>query len=167
MISVYADLGAKLQMASGKWSASIDGYETSGKNWRSSNKAPTEYYDVTIGGDVNLDGFGSWTSRKEFNDIKDDEMENKMAINAMAGIGLRLNLSKSFAFDLGTQYVTGSNSWKIKGDKKHIFDYRLPNGYETMTAEQKADGDMVNLMRQTNGIKQNALRISASIIYKF
>lgn len=167
MISVYADLGAKLQMTSGKWSASIDGYETSGKNWRSSNNTPTDYYGVTIGGDVNLDGFGSWTSRKEFNDIKDEEMENKMAINAMAGIGLRLNLSKLFAFDLGAQYVAGSNSWKIKGDKKHIFDYGLPDGYETMNAEQKADGDMVNLMRQTNGIKQNALRISASIIYKF
>ncbi len=158
LVSIYADLGMKLQMTSGSWTANIDGYETSGKNW--SNPL---YKDVVINGDVDLNGFGSWPARSI--DVDEDGMSKATSINIMAGFGLRFNLNKAFAFDAGVQYITGGNSWKMEGNKKHIFDYKIPSG--ATTKEEKAKGDRVNLLRQAKGIKHSALRVSASLIYKF
>lgn len=164
-LSVYADLGVKAQMSSGTWTAYVDGYETSGKNWRNNNNGKQPYYDVEIKGDdnLNLNGFGSSFAGQM--DVDEEGMAKSMSINAMAGLGLRLNLSKSFALDAGVQYIAGGNSWKMDGNKKHIFDYSLPAGANNHS--EKAKGERVNLLRQTNGIKHNALRVSASIIYKF
>lgn len=158
ILSAYADLGVKLQMTSGKWSANCDGYETFGSSWKN-----TGYSDVVIKGDVNLNGFGEWKGPKEM-DVDDEGMSKSMSINVMVGAGLRLNLTKSIAFDAGIQYVAGGNSWKMTS-KNSIFTYALPGG--ATTPEEKAKGDKVNLLRQTSGIKQGALRLAASIIYKF
>ena len=90
-----------------------------------------------------------------------------MSIHALAGLGLRFNLNKSFAFDAGVQYLTGGKSWKMNSDKKYIFDYTLPFDFDATTAEEKAQGDKVNLLRQAGGIKAGAFRVTASLIYKF
>ena len=155
LLSVYADLGVKFQLTSGTWSAKIDGYETSGIYG-------DEYGGVEIKGDVNLNGFGSWAPRDM--EVDEEGMEKSMSIHALAGLGLRFNLNKSFAFDAGVQYMTSGKSWKMNGSKG-IFDYELPIG--ATTPEDKAKGDKVNLMRQTSGLKNGAFRVTASLIYKF
>lgn len=155
LLSVYADLGVKFQLSSGTWSAHIDGYETSG--------IYSQYGGVEIKGDVNLNDFGSWDPRDM--EVYEEDMENAMTIHALAGLGLRLNLSKSFAFDAGVQYLTGGKSWKMNSDKiSSVFDYSLPVG---ATESEEAKGDKVNLMRQTSGLKNGAFRVTASLIYKF
>lgn len=156
LLSAYADLGVLIRMSSGTWSAHIDGYETSGIY-------SSQYGGVEIKGDVNLNGFGSWGPWDM--EVYEEDMENAMTIHALAGLGLRLNLSKSFAFDAGVQYLTGGKSWKMNSDKKYIFDYTLP--FDATTAEEKAQGDKVNLLRQAGGIKAGAFRVTASLIYKF
>ena len=55
------------------------------------------------------------------------------------------------------------NSDKISS----VFDYTLPLDATTTTAEKKAQGDKVNLLRQAGGIKAGAFRVTASLIYKF
>lgn len=158
LLSAYADLGVLIRMSSGTWSAHIDGYETSGIYY-------SQYGGVEIKGDVNLNGFGSWGPRDM--EVYEEDMENAMTIHALAGLGLRLNLSKSFAFDAGVQYLTGGKSWKMNSDKKYIFDYTLPLNATTAEAKAKAEGDRVNLLRQSSGIKSGAFRVTASLIYKF
>lgn len=156
LLSAYADLGVLIRMSSGTWSAHIDGYETSG--------IYSQYGGVEIKGDVNLNGFGSWDPRDM--EVYEEDMENAMTIHALAGLGLRLNLSKSFAFDAGVQYLTGGKSWKMNSDKiSSVFDYTFP--LNATTAEEKAQGDRVNLLRQSSGIKAGAFRVTASLIYKF
>lgn len=158
LLSAYADLGVLIRMSSGTWSAHIDGYETSGIYSQS------QYGGVEIKGDVNLNGFGSWGPRDM--EVYEEDMENAMTIHALAGLGLRLNLSNSFAFDAGVQYLTGGKSWKMNSDKiSSVFDYSLPVG--ATAAVDKAQGDKVNLLRQAGGIKAGAFRVTASLIYKF
>ena len=94
----------------------------------------------------------------------EEGMEKSMSIHALAGLGLRFNLNKSFAFDAGVQYMTSGKSWKMNGSKG-IFDYERP--VRATTPEEKAKGDKVNLMRQTSGLKNGAFRVTASLIYKF
>jgi len=153
MLSAYADLGLRVQMSSGKWTANIDGYETFGQY--------KNYNNLKIKGDVNLNGFGNWNG----GDIDVDETgwSAKTSINALMGAGLRLNLTKSFAFDAGVQYLMGGNCWE--GSKGDIFSYTLPQNAKTPA--EKAKGDKVNLLNKTGGIKHNALRVVASLIYKF
>ena len=155
LFSVYADLGVKFQLSSGTWSAHIDDYETSG--------IYSGYGDIEIKGDVNLNGFGEWKAWDM--EVDEEGMEKSMSIHAMAGLGLRFNLNKSFAFDAGVQYMTSGTSWKINSSKNGIFDYELPTG--ATTPEEKMKGDRVNLMRQTSGLKNGAFRVTASLIYKF
>ena len=157
--SACADLGVLIRRSSGTWSAHIDGYETSGIYSQS------QYGGVEIKGDVNLNGFGSWGPRDM--DVDDEGMAKSMAIHALAGLGLRLNLNNSFALDAGVQYLTGGKSWKMNSDKKYIFDYTLPLNATTAEEKEKAQGDRVNLLRQSSGIKSGAFRVTASLIYKF
>lgn len=164
LLSVYADLGVKFQLSSGTWSAYIDDYETSGFY--------KDYGNVEIKGglkgeDVNLNGFGEWEGRDM--EVDEEGMEKSMSIHALAGLGLRFNLNKSFAFDAGVQYMTSGTSWKINKSKDSIFDYEFPVGATTpeAKAEAKAQGDKVNLMRKTSGLKNGAFRVTASLIYKF
>lgn len=159
LLSVYADLGVKFQLTSGTWSAYIDDYETFGTF--------NEYNNVVIKGGpngekLNLNGFGEWKGREM--EVDEEGMEKSMSIHALAGLGLRFNLNKSFAFDAGVQYMTSGKSWKMNGSKG-IFDYELP--VSATTPEEKAKGDKVNLMRQTSGLKNGAFRVTASLIYKF
>lgn len=160
LLSVYADLGVKFQLSSGTWSAYIDDYETSGFY--------KDYGNVEIKGglkgeDLNLNGFGEWEGRDM--EVNEEGMEASMSIHALAGLGLRFNLNKSFAFDAGVQYMTSGTSWKINTNKERIFDYELPA--DVTKSEDKAQGDKVNLMRQTSGLKNGAFRVTASLIYKF
>lgn len=154
LLSVYADLGVKFQLTSGTWSAHIDDYETSG--------IYSGYGNVEIKGDVNLNGFGEWKGRDM--EVYEEGMEKSMSIHALAGLGLRFNLNKSFAFDAGVQYMASGTSWK-NNSSKSIFDYELPAG--ATTPEEKVQGDKVNLMRKTSGLKNGAFRVTASLIYKF
>lgn len=159
LLSVYADLGVKFQLSSGTWSAYIDDYETSGFY--------KDYGNVEIKGglegkDMNLNGFGEWKGGDM--EVDEEGMEKSMSIHALAGLGLRFNLNKSFAFDAGVQYMTSGKSWKMNGSKG-IFDYERP--VRATTPEEKAKGDKVNLMRQTSGLKNGAFRVTASLIYKF
>lgn len=164
LLSVYADLGVKFQLTSGTWSAHIDDYETSGIYETYGN---TEIKGGLKGEDVNLNGFGEWEGRDM--EVDEEGMEKSMSIHALAGLGLRFNLNKSFAFDAGVQYMTSGTSWKINKSKDSIFDYELPVGATTpeAEAEAKAQGDKVNLMRQTSGLKNGAFKVTASLIYKF
>lgn len=164
LLSVYADLGVKFQLTSGTWSAHIDDYETSGIYETYGN---TEIKGGLKGKDVNLNGFGEWEGRDM--EVDEEGMEKSMSIHALAGLGLRFNLNKSFAFDAGVQYMTSGTSWKINKSKDSIFDYELPVGATTpeAEAEAKAQGDKVNLMRQTSGLKNGAFKVTASLIYKF
>lgn len=161
LLSVYADLGVKFQLSSGTWSAYIDDYETFGTF--------DDYNNVVIKGGpngekLNLNGFGEWKGREM--EVDEEGMEKSMSIHALAGLGLRFNLNKSFAFDAGVQYLTGGKSWKMNSDKiSSVFDYTLP--LDATTAEDKAEGDKVNLLRQAGGIKAGAFRVTASLIYKF
>lgn len=159
LLSVYADLGVKFQLTSGTWSAHIDDYETSGIYETYGN---TEIKGGLNGKDVNLNGFGEWEGWDM--EVDEEGIEKSMSIHALAGLGLRFNLNKSFAFDAGVQYMTSGTSWKKNSDKG-IFDYELPFG--ATTPEEKAKGDKVNLMRQTSGLKNGAFRVTASLIYKF
>lgn len=159
-LSVYADLGVKFQLTSGTWSAYIDDYETFGTFY--------DYNNVVIKGGpngekLNLNGFGEWKGRDM--EVDEEGVEKSMSIHALAGLGLRFNLNKSFAFDAGVQYMTSGTSWKINTNKKRIFDYEPP--IRATTPEEKAKGDKVNLMRQTSGLKNGAFRVTASLIYKF
>ena len=156
MISAYADLGARFQTSAGKWTANIDGYTTSGTYTSYGN--PLE-----ITGDVNLNGFGDFDACSM--DVDETKMTKSMSVNIFGGAGVRFNLSKEFAFDLGVQYLTGGNSWKNDGGTMPIFNYNLPVG--ATTVEEKAKGEKVNLLRQASGIKHSALRVAASLIYKF
>ena len=144
IISIYADLGVKFQTSTGKLSANIGNYRTWGVY--SGYGEP-----LTIGKDDNviLNDFGN----KESIGIDEEGFTKSMAIDGLVGLGLRFNINKSFAFDAGVQYQIGSNSWK--GEKGNIFSYSLK------------DGDKVNLLRKTNGISHNALKIAASLIFKF
>lgn len=157
MLSAYADLGLRVQMSSGKWSANIDKYETCGI-YSGYGSDP-----LVIKGDVDLNGFGKWSGLSL--NVDETGWESKMSINVLAGLGLRVNLTKSVAFDAGIQYIMGGNSWD-GGNGKSIFSYTLPQN--ASTPQEKAEkGDKVNLLNKTGGIKHNALRVSASLIYKF
>ena len=142
IVSAYADLGLKAQMSSGKMTTNIDSYTTSGKY--------TDYGSELIIENISELGFGERTS----NDAEYDEngASTSMAIDALLGLGLRININKSFAFDAGIQYQIGGKSWKSnEGD---IFSY-------------SGDKDKVNLLRKAGGISHNALKVGASLIFKF
>lgn len=156
-LSAYADLGVRVQMSSGKWSANIDKYETYGI-YSGYGSDP-----LVIKGNVDLNGFGEWSDLSL--NVDETGWESKMSINVLAGLGLRVNLTNSVAFDAGIQYIMGSNSWDGSNGKS-IFSYTLPQN--ASTPKEKAEkGDKVNLLNKTGGIKHNSLRIAASLIYKF
>lgn len=163
-LSGYIDLGMRLQTTSDTWTANIGEYTTSGTYNGTDNNS--SYGELLIDGSVNLNGFGIHAARSL--DVDKEGMSSRVSINAIAGLGLRANISKSFAFDAGVQYyILGGKSWNIDHKSNSIFSYSLPEGYENMNASEKAQGDKVNLLRLSNGIKHNALRLTVSLIYKF
>ena len=166
LIAVYADFGVRLQTSSGKWKAQIDTYETWGV-WNNPNYGG----ELTIRNykedgspqkpQVELNGFrmNEPTEMDEKNVDMEGMTSKSMTLNGLAGAGLRLNLNKSLAIDAGIQYIVGGKSWEI-GDRENkdntsIFNYSI------------GSGDSVNLLRKSSGISHNALRVVASLIYKF
>lgn len=141
IFSGFADLGLKAQMSSGKMTTNVANYKTSGLYNR---------YDNLVIENIPELGFGNRTN----NDMEYDEdgATTGMTIDALLGLGLRININKSIAFDAGIQYIMGGKSWKSnQGD---IFSYF-------------GDKDKVNLLRKTGGISHNALKVGASLIFKF
>lgn len=140
-ISIYADLGVKFQTSTGIMTATTGQYKTWGEY--------PQYGDLVIGTDVDLNGFG------DHNEIGIDEegITKKMAIDGLFGLGIRLNLNKSLALDAGMQYQTGGKSWEANPGS--IFSYTLEGG------------DKVNLLRKVGCVRHDALKVAASIIYKF
>ena len=158
MLSAYVNLGARLQTTSDKWQATIGEYETTGTY--------PAYNNLIIDGSVNLNGFGQHAGGSI--DIDYGGMKSNLSICALLGTGLRTNIGKSFAIDAGIQYLIGGKVWEITDNKKDIFSYKLPDGDTTaMDADAKAKGDRVNLLRETDGIKRSALRVSVGLIFKF
>lgn len=137
---VYADLGVRMQMTADKWDANIDSYETYG--------VYSGYDNLTINDYIN--GFGNHSGEIG---VDKDVMESSMSISALMGLGLRLNITKNIAADVGVQYLLGGNSWKKNSDQ--LFSYTL------------SGGDKVNLLSQANGIKRNAFRVTLGLIFKF
>lgn len=157
LLSVYADLGLRFQMTSDQWEAQIDSYTTYGTY--------NQYNGLTIDGSVNVNGFGTYSARTI--DVNRENMKSGMAICPIMGLGLRSNVSKSFAIDLGVQYLMGGKSWNTIVEDAALFSYTLPEGWQTMSPESKAKGDSVNLLNLTNGIKHNAFRVTLGLIFKF
>lgn len=147
IFSVYADLGLKAQTSSGKMTATVADYTTSG-----------EYNIPGYGGNLvieNINELGFGPRGNEMVEYDDAGASTSMSIGAFLGLGLRINLNKSFAFDAGIQYEMGSKSWK--SNTGNIFSY---------SGELDAK-DKLNVLRKASGISHNALKISASLIYKF
>ena len=155
LYSAYANLGVRLQTSTAKPIATIDKYETwgvysgyGGLTIRNCDENGTELPNPVV-----LNGFGMQNPTPI--DVEESGANKNMAIDALAGAGVRLNLSKSLAFDVGVQYLYGfSKSWKVEGGSNQIFSY-------------DGNNDKVNLLGQTDGIKHSALRLTASLIYKF
>ena len=142
-ISIYADLGVKFQTSTGIMTATIGEYKTWG--------VYPQYGDLVIGkeGDVVLNGFGNHDAIG----VDEDGITKKMAIDGLFGCGIRLSLNKSLALDAGLQYQTGGKSWEANSGS--IFSYTLEGG------------DKVNLLRKVGYVRHDALKVAASIIYKF
>lgn len=157
LMSVYADLGLRFQMTSDKWEAQIDSYTTYGTY--------NQYNGLTINGNVDLNGFGTYSPQSI--DVNRKNMKSGMTLCPIMGLGLRSNVSKSFAIDLGVQYLIGGKSWQTDDENADMFSYTLPEGWQTMSPKEKAKGDSVNLLNLTNGIKHNAFRVTLGLILKF
>lgn len=142
-VSIYADLGVKFQTSTGIMTATTGEYKTWGEY--------PQYGDLVIGkeGDVDLNGFGV---HDEIG-VDEEGITKKMAIDGLFGLGIRLNLNKSLALDAGIQYQTGGKSWEA--NEGSIFSYTLE------------EGDKVNLLRKVGCVRHDALKVAASIIYKF
>lgn len=147
LFSVYADLGMKIQTSSGKMTADIGSYKT----WGEYNK-PEYGGFLEIGKNEDIDIL-DFKNNKTSIEIEEGGVTKSMALDALLGLGLRLNLNKSIAIDAGVQYQMGGKSWKT--DNSSIFSYSLE------------DGDKVNLLQKSSGISHNALKVAASLILKF
>lgn len=147
IFSAYVDLGLKAQMSSGKMTTNVGSYTTYGK-----------YNKIEYGGELIIKGIselGFGTRTNDDVEYDEDGASTSMAIDALLGLGVRININKSIAFDAGIQYQIGGKSWKSnQGD---IFRY---------SGEENAK-DKVNLLRKAGGISHNALKVAASLIFKF
>lgn len=141
--SVYADLGMKVQTSKGDLSTEIGEYKTWGRY--------PSYGNIEIGkdNDVILNDFGNHNTIE----IDEEGATKSTAIDGLLGVGLRLNINKSIAFDAGMQYQIGGKSWKA--NQGSLFSYSLEGG------------DKVNLLRLVDNISHNSLKITASLIFKF
>ena len=148
--SLYSDLGVKASVTSGKFSGEIYPYETYG--------VYEQYEGLTIK-DVPILGFENHGTRKTDITIDDTGISKTLAIDGLIGAGLRVNFGKpldSFAFDAGFQYQLGlTNSWKGSAKSSDFGCY------------VEGEDHFYNVIRRSDGIKHNAFRLFASIIYKF
>ena len=161
-VSIYADLGVKL-LKSIKHDNTLDplSFTTHGVY----NKK--EYGGELIIEDIKELGFGGRDGSNV--EIDENDIEPQFAIKALLGAGLRYNITKSFALDAGVQFQVGSNTWKAPNTAT-FFKYSQPSGDNMSDAEKlEAENakDKLNIMRWSKGVKQNALRVAISLIYKF
>lgn len=145
IFSVYSDLGIKIQTSKGTMTTTISEYKTWGKY--------NGYDGLEIGKDedVSLNDFGIHNTVG----FDEEDIEKKMTIDGLFGMGLRVNISKFIAIDAGVQYQAGGNSWEYKGNQDDYFSYTL-NG-----------GDKVNLLRKAKNINHKSWKASASLLFKF
>ena len=152
-VSVYGDLGLKFQTSTGKLTGSTShGYTTWGEYSKYGIKEMGRY------GEVELNDFGS--HRAGDIDIDETGVTKSMAIDALIGLGVRLNIGKSIAIDAGIQYQTGTKSWKTDDKKTDIAHY-------SQDGDGKASDKFYNFIRHTDGISHGALKATASLIVKF
>ncbi len=149
IISLYADLGMKMQTSTGKMTFDEINYTTSGKYGKE--------YDYLIIEKIDELGFGQRTNSDV--EVDEDIASKKMTFDGLFRLGLRLNINKSLAFDAGIQYQIGGKSWKTNNDDGYVFSYTQEND---MNAKDK-----LNLLGKSSGISHNALKVAASLIYKF
>lgn len=154
-VSVYSDLGMKFQTSTGKFSGQTDAYETWGKYGE-------KYNNLVIRNNtenkVNLNGFGTHPSGELT--IDDIDVAKSMAMDAIFSLGVRFNLGASFAIDAGVQYQLGlTNSWKSSNKSADIAHYKIENGV--------GSDKFYNILRNSDGVKHNAIKLVASLIYKF
>jgi len=149
--SLYGDLGIKayFKMGEPKYKGTIGTYKTFGTY--------ENYGGLTIDSDIPILGFGSQAPSK---DIKIDESngisKESFALDALIGAGLRFNITKSFAFDAGVQCQLGlTDSWKSTTSNRDLGHF--DNGEE----------QFYSLLRGSGSVKHQALRVFASLIYKF
>ena len=152
-VSVYADLGVKFQTSTGKLTGSTsNGYTV----WGDYSK--TEKYkgltEVGKKGEVVLNDFGYHQAGDI--EIDDTDPTKSMAIDAILGLGLRLNIGKSFAVDAGIQYQTGTKSWKTSNKSNDLAHYTKEGGEK-----------FYSFIRHSEGVSHGALKAAVSLLYKF
>lgn len=160
--SVYANLGARFQFTEDTWEAQISQYTTFGQY---ENAAYGSLMIINRSDELNLNGFG--THKPGILEVDRSGMKSNTSICALMGLGLRADINKLIAVDAGAQYLMGGYSWKKSDESAQLFSYSLPDGWESMNAEEKAKGDKVNLLSQIDGIKRNAFRLTLGLILKF
>lgn len=165
-LSLYADLGLKLQTSTGVMSATISDYETWGEystetygdlvirrdEYKNNDGYKEKYVGEYLDKEYMLNNFGFHSAGTI--DVEEEGVSKSMTIDGLLGLGMRLNLNKSLAIDAGVQYQVGGESWKANAAES-IFGYTLEGG------------DKVNLLRKAGSIHHNALKVAASVIYKF
>ena len=157
LFSVYADLGFKFHMPSGKWSATLDKFETWGKYGDKYDGLVIRNYDDNgnpVDNPVDLNDFGLHNENGS-NSIGVDETNYKKSssVDFMLGLGFRFNVSKLIAVDVGMQYQAGGKNWKSEGSS--MFSYT------------KNSGDRIDLLQKAGDISRGALRLTAGLIFKF
>ncbi|MBP3843329.1 MAG: hypothetical protein J6E29_06810 [Prevotella sp.] len=156
-ISVYADLGLKLQTS---MSSSWSGEET--KIGEVYGIYP-QYGNLRLPGEgqtLDINGFGR---NKSTNMVGDEDFKMSMGISGLLGLGLRANLGKSLAADLGIQYQAGlTNCWK--NEDSPIATGSNPGALIRYDNDQEL---MEPLLNTISSMKQNALRLHIGLIFKF
>jgi len=145
--SLFSDLGIKANLhSSGKFSGEIDSYKTSG--------IYSQYDNLTIE-DIEILGFRDWAPNTNIK-IDESDVSSSTAFDVFGGLGIRFNVTKSLAFDIGGQFLMGlTNSWRSsqKNDDFGHFDNNEDSFY--------------SFVRNSDGIKHKGGKLTASLIYKF
>lgn len=160
VISAYADLGIKLQAnMSSTWDA--DGAATIGEVYG----IYPQYHDLRLpaeGQALDINGFGT---NKPVNQVGADDFKMGMGLGGMLGLGIRANIGKSLAAEVGIQYQLGlTNCWKNDGTQFNIDDNTNSAPLIQYVNNQE---QMQHLLNTTTAMKQSALRLHIGIMYKF
>lgn len=150
IFSAYVDAGIKLALKGGTADVTNTPLTISGEYKQYKDPAGNP---LVI--DQYINNFGS-----KGNNYLQPGIESSMAIDALVGIGARVNITKSIAVDAGIQYLAGiTDSWKstIGPD---IFRYEHHD-----ISDLNGGTDYANLCG--GNIKHSALKVNISLIYKF
>jgi len=160
IISAYADLGIKLQ-ANMKSTWAADGAAMIGEVYG----IYPQYQDLRLpafGQYLDINGF---STVKAVNQVGADDFKMDMSVAGLLGLGLRANIGKSLAAEVGIQYQLGlTNCWKNKATPLMIDNETDSAPLIQYVNEQE---QMVHLLNTTSAMKQSALRLHIGIMYKF